>query len=284
MMRFSTLVDTSSLAASLADPALAVVDCRFDLKDTDAGRRAYETAHVPGAVYAHVDDDLSGPKTGQNGRHPLPDLRSFAATLGRLGIDAETQVVVYDQDSGGFASRLWWMLRWMGHDRVAVLDGGFARWQAEGRPLQTGTQTRTARVFVARPQPDMVVTAGEVAAHLGAGDWRLIDARAPERFRGDIEPIDKVAGHIPGAVNVPFLGNVGPDGAFKSPDALAARFRDAAGSTPMDRVVVYCGSGVTACQNLVALEHAGLRGARLYAGSWSEWSSDPSRPMTEKKG
>jgi thiosulfate/3-mercaptopyruvate sulfurtransferase len=282
-MRYTTLIETSALAANLGDPSLAIVDCRFDLKDTGAGERAYAAGHIPGAVYAHVDRDLSAEKTGTNGRHPLPDVETFAATLGRLGIDASTQVVVYDQDSGGFASRLWWMLRWLGHDGVALLNGGFAKWAAEGRPTTAGVEARARRVFVPHPQPQMVATSADVAAMVGNKDWRLIDARAPERFRGEVEPVDKVAGHIPGAINVPFLENLDLNGTFKPPADLAARFHEASGSTSTDHLVVYCGSGVTACQNLLALEHAGLHGARLYPGSWSEWSSDPSRPMTRSK-
>lgn len=279
LMRYTTLIETSMLAADLSDPSLAVVDCRFDLKDTSAGERAYEAGHIPGAVYAHVDRDLSGPKNGTNGRHPLPDLDTFVATLGRLGIDAGTQVVVYDQDSGGFASRLWWMLRWLGHDGVALLNGGFAKWVAEDRSTKSGVEARPRRVFVPHLQPQMLANAADVAAILGKPGWRLIDARAPERYRGEVEPVDKVAGHIPGAVNVPYLENLDVNGTFKSTADLAARFQKASASTPTDHLVVYCGSGVTACQNLLALEHAGMHGAKLYPGSWSEWSSDPSRPM-----
>jgi thiosulfate/3-mercaptopyruvate sulfurtransferase len=282
-MRYTTLIDTSALAAILDDPSLAIVDCRFDLKDTSTGEQAYAAGHIPGAVYAHLDRDLSTEKTGTNGRHPLPPVQTFAATVGRLGIDASAQVVVYDQDSGGFASRLWWMLRWLGHDGVALLNGGFAKWVAEGRPTKVGVEVRTCRVFVPHPQPQMLATAAEVLTHLARKDWRLLDARAPERFRGDVEPIDKVAGHIPSAVNVPFLGNLDAGGTFKPVAELTARFREAIGSTPTDHVVCYCGSGVTACQDLLALEHAGLHGVKLYPGSWSEWSSEPSRPMTRQK-
>src|SRR5258707_15530596 len=178
-MRYTTLIDTSALAASLGDPSLAIVDCRFDLKDTDAGERAYEAAHIPGAVYAHLDHDLSGAKNGTNGRHPLPEIQMFADTLGRLGIDASTQVVVYDHDSGGFASRLWWMLRWLGHDGVALLNGGFAKWTAEGRPTTPGVEARARRGFVPHLQPQMVATASDVAGFVGNSDWRPLDARAP---------------------------------------------------------------------------------------------------------
>ena len=282
-MRYTTLIETSALAGMLADPSVAIVDCRFDLKDTGAGERAYAERHVPGAVYAHVDRDLSAEKTATNGRHPLPDAATFAATVGRLGIDASAQVVVYDQDSGGFAGRLWWMLRWLGHDGVALLNGGFAKWVAEGRPTTPGMEARAKRVFIPHPQPHMIANTAEVAALIGRKDWRLLDARAPERFRGDAEPIDKVAGHIPGAINVPFLENLDASGTFKSASELAARFREASGGVAPDHLIAYCGSGVTACQNLVAMEHAGIKGAKLYPGSWSEWSSDPSRPMTTPK-
>src|SRR5262249_738699 len=168
--------------------------------------------HIPGAVYAHVDNDLSAEKNGTNGRHPLPDVQTFAATLGRLGIDASTQVVVYDQDSGGFASRLWWMLRWLAHEPLSLLNGGFAKWTAERRPTRPGVEVRSRKAFIPHPQPQMVATAADVAQMVGSQDWRLIDARAPERFRGEVEPVDRVAGRIPGAVNVPFLENIDANG------------------------------------------------------------------------
>jgi thiosulfate/3-mercaptopyruvate sulfurtransferase len=282
-MRYTTLIGTDDLARGLNDPSLVIVDCRFDLRDTSAGERAYEASHIPGAVYAHLDRDLSGTKTGTNGRHPLPGVTAAANTFGRWGIEATAQVVAYDQDSGGFASRLWWMLRWLGHDAVAVLDGGFAKWTAGRRPTRAGVETRTPRSFVPRPRPEMVVTAADVAGHDREKDWRLLDARAPERFSGEVEPIDKVAGHIPGAVNLPFLHNLNSQGTFRSSADLEGRFRAAIGAASPDHVVCYCGSGVTACQNVLALEHAGLHGAKLYAGSWSEWSSDPSRPVERTK-
>jgi thiosulfate/3-mercaptopyruvate sulfurtransferase len=282
-MRYTTLIETATLAANLHDPTLAIVDCRFNLQDTSAGERAYEAGHIPGAVYAHVDRDLSGEKTGSNGRHPLPPVETFVQTVGRLGIDASVQVVVYDHDTGGFAARLWWMLRWLGHDGVALLNGGFAKWIAEGHPVRAGIELRTRRVFVPHIQPQMVANAGDVANVMSSRNWRLIDARAPERFRGEIEPVDKVAGHIPGAVNVPFLDNLDANGVFRPAPDLAARFRAAAAPTPSDHLIVYCGSGVTACQNLLAMELAGIHVAKLYPGSWSVWSSDPSRPMATSK-
>jgi len=278
-MSFSTLIDAATLAAHLTDPAFAIVDCRFLLSDVGWGAREYATRHIPGAVFVDLARDLSGAMTGRNGRHPLPDPQTLAATLGRLGIGDGVQVVAYDQDNGMFASRLWWMLRWMGHDAVAVLDGGFARWLAEGYATSGGVEHRAARTFTGSPHPEMTVDAAAVASHIGASGWRLVDARAPERYRGDVEPIDKVAGHIPGAVNHPFNSNLEPAGTFLDPAQLREHLERSLGGVAADRTVCYCGSGVTACHNLLALEHAGLHGAKLYPGSWSEWSSDPSRPV-----
>ena len=277
-MAFTTLISTAALAQRLDDPAVAIVDCRSKLDDEAWGAREYRTSHIPRAAYADLNTDLSGSKTGANGRHPLPDAGALARTFGRLGIASGVQVVAYDQDNGMWASRFWWLLRWLGHDAVAVLDGGFAKWTAEGRPTESGEARRDAREFVAAPRAEMLADVAGVAARVGARDWRLVDARAPERYRGEVEPIDRTPGHIPGAVNHFFQTNV-EHGIFKTPEQLRAGFAAAIGSTPMDHVICYCGSGVTACQNLLALEHAGLRGAKLYVGSWSEWSADPSRPV-----
>ncbi len=282
-MAFTTLINSETLTAHLADPAFAIVDCRFSLDDEQWGEREYVARHIPSAVYAHLDGDLSGIKTGRNGRHPLPDAAVLRHTLGRLGISSDIQVVAYDQDAGMYASRLWWLLRWLGHDAVAVLDGGFARWLAQGRPTSAGRETRAARTFIGSPLSGLFVGPDEVATLLGRRDWRLVDARAPERYRGDIEPIDNVAGHIPGAANHFFKWNLEEGGVFRSPEELGRRFREVLGDVPPEHVVCYCGSGVTACQNLLALEHAGLRGAKLYPGSWSEWSSDPSRAIAPDK-
>jgi thiosulfate/3-mercaptopyruvate sulfurtransferase len=278
-MAFTTLVDTATLATHLAGTRFAVVDCRFALNDEGWGEREYVTRHIPGAVFAHLGHDLSGPLTGQNGRHPLPDPKALAMTFGRLGIGDDVQVVAYDQDSGMYASRLWWLLRWLGHESVAVLDGGFARWVAEGRGTRAGHETRHASVFRSVPRPDMTLNVEQVRALVGMRDWRLVDARAPERYRGEVEPIDKVGGHIPGAVNHPFTSNLTDTGSFRSADELGETLRVSLGDLPPHRIVCYCGSGVSACHNLLALEHAGLRGAKLYPGSWSEWSSDLSRPI-----
>jgi len=278
-MASRTLVSTAVLAARLDDPAWVVVDCRFRLDDVTWGEREYASGHIPGASYAHLDRDLSGPKTGTNGRHPLPDVRALAATFGRMGIAGGTQVVAYDQDTGMYASRLWWLLRWMGHDAVAVLDGGYAKWLSEGRATSAVSAHPQATVFDGVPRPEMIVGADALRAGIGDATRKLVDARAPERYAGKIEPIDRVAGHIPAAANHFFQRNLDRAGLFRTPEELRADWRDTIGAVAPDQIVCYCGSGVTACHNLLALEHAGLSGAKLYPGSWSEWSSDPSRPV-----
>jgi len=280
-MAFQTLISTAVLASRIRDSAFAIVDCRFKLDDTAWGEREWAAAHIPGAAYASLDRDLSSARTGTNGRHPLPDARALAATLGRFGITGGVQVVAYDQNNGMFASRLWWLLRWLGHDAVAVLDGGIAKWIAEGRETKSGQQQRGAAAFTGSARADMLVDVSGVAALSGRTDWRLVDARAPERFRGDVEPLDRVAGHIPGAVNHFFQGNLDEQGTFQPPDVLRGQWSASLGNVPADHAVCYCGSGVTACHNLLALEHAGLKGAKLYPGSWSEWSADEKRPVAK---
>lgn len=279
-MAFTTLISTAALAPRLEDASHVVIDCRFKLDDTAWGEREYSSAHIPGAVYAHLDRDLSGVKNGTNGRHPLPDPAALAETLGRLGVTSGTQVVAYDQDSGMFASRLWWLLRWLGHDAVAVLDGGFAKWNAEGRPTASGHERRSPQAFGGQLRSAMVADVAAVAAASSARapTVRLLDARAPERFRGEVEPLDKVAGHIPGATNYFFQQNL-ERGTFRTPEELRTQLRASIGDTAPGDIVCYCGSGVTACHNLLALEHAGLHGARLYPGSWSEWCADERRPV-----
>lgn len=281
-MAFRTLIGTGDVAAHLADVQWITVDCRFQLSDEDWGKREYLTSHIPGAVYAHLNHDLSGPLNGVNGRHPLPDPDALTQTLIRFGIRDGMQVVAYDQDNGMFASRLWWLLRWLGHDDVAVLDGGFRKWIAERRPvgnLAPGKDAPRAGSLTGAAHDSMTADAAAVAAALGRTDTILLDARAPERYRGDIEPIDRVPGHIPGAVNYHFMQNVDDAGVFLRPDDLRRQLSATLGNVPADRIVCYCGSGVTACQNLLAMELAGLHGAKLYPGSWSEWASDPARPI-----
>ena len=274
---YTTLVSTDQLARHLDD--WAIIDCRFDLQNEQWGPDEYRAAHLPGAVYASLNDDLSGERTGSNGRHPLPEIDALTATLGRLGIDRTTQVVAYDQDAGSYASRLWWLLRYAGHDAVAVVDGGWAKWVREGRPTRSGEETRPARQYEAVVRPALRVDVGNVVSHLDEPGRLLIDARAPERFEGRSETIDRVAGHIPGAVNHFFKQNLAADGTLLPPEVVRANLLRVLGGQPAEQVVMYCGSGVTACQNLLAMAHAGLPGARLYVGSWSEWSSDPARPV-----
>jgi len=276
---YTTLISTADLAAHLEDPSFVVVDLRHDLGRPDTwGEAQYRRAHVPGARFAHVDRDLSAARTGTNGRHPLPSVEACVALFGRLGIDASKQVVSYDQGPGSYAARMWWMLRWLGHAAVAVLDGGYAVWEREGRAVTTDIPVVGAASFVARPTAPAVDVAA-VAANLSAASMLLVDARGRERFRGDVEPIDKVAGHIPGSINRPYTDNMTADGHFKPAGELRADFAALLGDRAPSTVIHTCGSGVTACHNLLAMEHAGLLGTRLYAGSWSEWSADPKRPI-----
>jgi thiosulfate/3-mercaptopyruvate sulfurtransferase len=274
----TTIVSTDTLAAHQGGDWV-IVDCRFDLQNDQWGHEQYLVAHIPGALYASLSHDMAAPRTGTNGRHPLPSIDTLSAMLGRLGVTRGTQVVAYDQDSGMYASRLWWMLRYAGHDAVAVLDGGWTKWIREGRQTRAGDETRTPTTFVAAPRPEMRVSVDEVRARLGTSDTLLIDARAPERYEGRTEPIDRVPGHIPGAVNRYFRSNAGEDFTLLPPEELRAQFLEVLGTHTPSQTVMYCGSGVTACQNLLAMTHAGLPGARLYAGSWSEWSADPERPV-----
>jgi thiosulfate/3-mercaptopyruvate sulfurtransferase len=272
------ILSTSELASRLSDPDWLVADCRFELGKPDAGRLAYRAGHIPGAIYVDLERDLSAPVTPATGRHPLPDAASAAAAFSRLGIGERTRVVCYDAGSGAFAARLWWMLRWLGHDAVAVLDGGLAAWTAEGRPVSTEVAARDAARFVARPRTAMVCdTAGIVGAL--AGGALLVDVRGAERFAGQSEPIDAVAGHVPGAVNLPYTENLDAAGRFRAPAVLASLWRERTGADSSRPPICMCGSGVTACQGLLALAAAGIDGARLYAGSWSEWIRDPSRPV-----
>ena len=275
---FSTVVSTEQLAQHLTDPAWAVIDCRFTLTNSEAGRAAYAQGHVPEARYAHLDEDLAGPKNGRNGRHPLPDAQAFAQKLGAWGIDADTQVVVYDDSFGAIAVRLWWMLRWMGHDTVALLDGGLPKWQREQRPLNPDVPQVTAKVFKAQVRHDMVV---DTDAVLRATSALIVDARAEMRFIGEIEPLDPVAGHVPGAKNLPFDDNLAHDGTLLPATELRERYTELLEGKAPEQVIHMCGSGVTTCHNLLAMEIAGLKGGKLYAGSWSEWITDPSRPVAK---
>ena len=276
---YDTLISSADLAARLSDPAVVIVDVRHDLSHPDDwGEAQYRAGHVPGARFAHLDRDLSAPKSGRNGRHPLPSPERAAEVFGRLGIDATKQVVAYDQGSGMFASRLWWMLRWLGHDAAAVLDGGYARWTAEGRPVATEVpRVAPARFEVERVLP--TVSATGIAASLPRHTLLLLDARAAERFRGDTEPLDPVAGHIPGAMNRPYARNVKADGTFRSKRELRGEFEAMLHGRSVEDVVHYCGSGVSSCHNVLAMAVAGYPLTRLYPGSWSEWVATRARPV-----
>jgi thiosulfate/3-mercaptopyruvate sulfurtransferase len=278
-----TLISAADLAAHIDDPAWVVVDCRHDLMNLAAGRAAYASGHLPGAVFADIETVLSGAKNGADGvflgRHPLPDKEALAEALRGFGIEDATQVVAYDAHGGMFAARLWWLLRWLGHEAVAVLDGGMAAWEAASQPLTTEVRTRPRGALSVRAPFVPTVTVREVLDNLESGKRIVIDARAADRYRGENETIDPVGGHIPGAKNRFFKDNLGPDGRFKD----AAQLREELGALIDDpeAAIMQCGSGVTACHNLLALEVAGLPGAALYPGSWSEWVGDPARPVAK---
>ena len=285
MVTFTTLIGAAVLRDRLAEPGLAVIDCRFDLADPEGGRRAYLQGHIPGARYADLNRDLSAPVSASSGRHPLPAPAAFASTLQRLGVARATQVIAYDDSGGAFAARAWWLLRWMGHEAVAVLDGGIKAWISSGGRLESGEAEPSAAAprgndgLAVRVDAAAVIDAAEVAARLKDPDFLLIDARAAERFAGSVEPIDTVAGHVAGAVNQPFSANLGADGRFLPAAELQRLWQQRLAGRRPEQVAAMCGSGVTACHNLLSLELAGFRGAKLYAGSWSEWIRDPSRPI-----
>jgi len=290
-VEFKTLIDAATLqtlmGARPSPPALVILDCRFDLTAPDAGGRAYLAGHIPTARYLDLNRDLSNPVSAASGRHPLPSPERLAARFEALGIRERSQVVVYDEVNGSFAARAWWLLRWLGHTRAAVLDGGMQAWRAAGGAIESGGTTQpedpgrgdSGSASSPRVDPQAVVGSEELAALMKAGRRLLVDARAPERFAGTVEPIDPVAGHVPGAVNHPFSANLAGDGRFLPLEELERRWRERLnGVSPADTIAM-CGSGVTACHNLLALEIAGLTGAKLYAGSWSEWIRDPNRPV-----
>ncbi len=278
----ASLITASALSARLNDreARTLVCDCSFDLADPNAGARAHAAGHIPNAVYLHLDQDLSGIKTGRNGRHPLPDRAAFAARMAELGASDESLIVAYDASGAMFAGRLWWMLRWAGHAQVAVLDGGLAAWRAAGGAVQVGISTTPVPGhFTLRPALTRLLTYAEVRSGLGQGRRLLVDARAADRFQGQNETIDPVAGHIPGAANRPFRDNLGPDGRFKTADELRRDWQALMAGREPAELVQYCGSGATACHNLLAMDIAGLSGAALYAGSWSEWCAQPEAPI-----
>lgn len=285
-MTWRTIVSAEVAAARLVDPRLRIFDCRYDLARPEAGREAYLRGHLPGATYVDLHHDLAIPETATSGRHPLPAPDGFAARMRAWGIDDDSLVLAYDDASGMWASRLWWMAaRWLGHAHVAVLDGGWRRWTSLGLPVTADMPApRTAGNFTGRHDADAAVDADAAQAAALDPQRRVLDARSPERYRGEVEPIDRVAGHIPGALNHPSASLVGPDGTFLPATTLRDRFTSQLGGVPPAGVVAYCGSGVTACHVLLAMEHAGLPGGRLYPGSWSEWSRDSSRPVAKGSG
>ena len=274
-MSGSTLVSTAELSRHLGRWRL--FDCRHDLAQPDLGEQQYRAAHIPGAAFAHLDRDLSAPKTGKNGRHPLPDPFVFIAYLGRQGLKPGDQVICYDSGNGAMAARLWWMLRWVGHDAVAVLDGGLAKWLKEGLPVTSEIPSFAKTHYPLKLRADAAIKVGSLEKQLQK--FVLVDARAPARYRGEQEPIDPIAGRIPGALNRFNAENVSADGTFKPAGQLKKDFQSLLRSHRPEEAIHYCGSGVAACHNLLAMEIAGLPGARLYAGSWSEWSADPKRPQ-----
>lgn len=278
---YTTLISVNNLAERLAAApgSILLVDCRFDLAAPEAGEAAYAVGHIPGAHYLHLERDLSGAKTGKNGRHPLPERAALVARLKALGLNERQQVVAYDAQGGMYAARLWWLLRWLGHDSTAVLDGGLGAWQAAHQPMDTATPAASEGDFKAHAPLAVTVDADAIARNIAARESVVVDARAADRYRGENETLDPVGGHIPGALNRFFKDNLTADGRFKSAHELREVFSALLGKTQPEHVILQCGSGVTACHNALAMEIAGLHGAALYGGSWSEWCSDPARPV-----
>jgi thiosulfate/3-mercaptopyruvate sulfurtransferase len=279
-MPFTTLISAPDLSLHLDDPGWVIVDCRFSLDAAERGRRDYLASHIPGAVYAHMNRDLSGERIpGKTGRHPLPEIAVFTRTLSSWGIDAGIQVVAYDDSAGFMAVRLWWMLNWLGHPRVALLDGGWASWVRLGLPTRSGRESNAPKHFEPHEIPDAYVPTDRVEQCANTPSYVILDARSAARFRGEVEPIDPVAGHIPGALSAPCEDNVSAEGTFPPPETLRARYEKLVNSVPIENVICYCGSGITAAHNLFALAYAGLGMGKLYAGSWSEWITDSARPI-----
>lgn len=281
-MPYTTLITAEILNLNLNNPDWIIIDCRFSLTNSEAGEKAYRFGHIPNARYAHLDNDLSSPVTALTGRHPLPNLAALTKKLGYWGVDNHSQVIVYDDAGGALAGRLWWLLRYLGHNQVAVLDGGIKHWQQQGYPVTTVLPGIKRCVFRANPTNSVWLNALQVQNGLARKSICLIDARTPERYRGEHEPIDPVAGHIPGAINRPFQLNLGPDGLFLATHELRRQFNDLIGNVSPEQVVHMCGSGVTACHNLLTMEHAGLTDSKLYPGSWSEWIRNKNHPISNR--
>lgn len=280
MTAYQTIIPPHELLPNLEDPDWAVLDCRFSLQDFDRGQGLYRDAHIPGAIYAHLNRDLSGEIIpGETGRHPLPEIAAFTKTLSGWGIDERVQVVAYDDRGGAIAARLWWMLRWLGHEKAAVLEGGWTAWLRAGFPVQKEIIGREPRSFKPQPHPEMAVDVKFMERASEKGEPALVDARDTERYRGEEEPIDPVAGHIPGAVSAPYIENLAADGTFRPGRELKERYQRLLAGRAGDQAVFYCGSGVTSAHDILAMVHAGMDMPRLYPGSWSEWLTDPSRPV-----
>lgn len=278
-MTYTTVITPKQLEPHLGEENWAIIDSRFDLVQPQWGEEQYLIEHIPGAVYVHLDHNLSAPKNGTNGRHPLPETEVIAEYFSNLGIDNGTQAIVYDARGGGIAGRLWWMLKYLGHEAVAVLDGGFPDWKRLGLPVRSDRESRDPSQFTPRLNPYLKVVADEVLERISEGSSLLIDSRAPERYRGEEEPFDPIAGRIPGAANRFWQTNLDADGRFRDPDILKAEFDSLIVGIAPAETIVYCGSGVTGCHNVLSMAYAGIQGVKLYAGSWSEWSSDPGRPI-----
>ncbi|MBV9270812.1 MAG: sulfurtransferase [Candidatus Eremiobacteraeota bacterium] len=275
---YTTFIDPKDVIRRIEDPSWVVVDCRHTLADFSAGKRMYDESHIPGAFFADVENELSGPKSGANGRHPMPGAAKFAEVLRGFGVDETSQIVAYDAGGDIFAARMWFLCKWIGHDAVAVLDGGFAAWTKAGyRVTNEILQRPVPGSIVAHPRPELVTDVQRVFENVESCDFTLLDARASDRYAGQNETVDPVGGHIPGARNRWFKENFDNDGRIKSPQKLRAEFE--AHGIPPGRIIHQCGSGVSAAVNMLAMEHAGIKGSKIYGGSWSEWIADPARPV-----
>jgi len=276
---FNTLVTTEELAAHIDDPDWLIFDCRFTLTEAGAGRKNYAQAHIPGAIYVHLEEDLSSAISNTSGRHPLPDADSLSKKLSAWGVDNTKQLIVYDDAFGAIAGRMWWILRWLGHTKIALLEGGLPVWLRDGHATTERLPILTPAIFQPQINTSLVVNTDDVEAMMNDDSYLIIDARSEERFEGVLEPFDKVAGHIPGALNVPYDDNLSVSGGFETQEELYESYSDRVNDLKNENIIHMCGSGVTACHNILAMEHAGLTGSRLYAGSWSEWITNSTRPI-----
>lgn len=282
-MEYSSIISSDILYQHLDDPQWRIVDCRFNLLAPNEGRGLYAIEHLPNALYAHLDEDLSSPVTDTSGRHPLPDVEQLKTKLGAWGINSQTQVVAYDDAGGSYAARLWWLLHWLGHNKAAVLDGGFSIWKKQGLPTTAEPSHVSPTTFKGEPDHKMLVTTDQLQHQLAHSDACIIDVRDPERFHGVREPIDTVAGHIPGAVNIPWKSNIDGNGLFLPKGQLYDQYKRLLHTHTANEITFMCGSGVTACHGLLVLDYIGANDARLYPGSWSEWIRDPARPIESDK-